>query len=92
MKCRFCGTTPCWRARTAFISPSAPAADWVWPKLVFTDASAQGPSLPYTSARLAYSMGSPTGVRAVRLDHAHRSRVHTGHIQRLPIRRDLRGP
>ncbi len=32
------------------------------------------------------------GARAVRLDHAHRSRVHTGHIQRLPIRRDLRGP
>ena len=32
------------------------------PKLVFTGASAHGPSMPYTSARLAYSMGSPTGV------------------------------
>ena len=62
MKCRLRGTTPCCSARTAFISPSAPAADWVCPKLVFTDASAHGPSRPYTSARLAYSMGSPTGV------------------------------
>jgi hypothetical protein len=32
----------------------------VCPKLVFTDASAHGRSRPYTSARLAYSMGSPT--------------------------------
>ena len=62
VKCRFGGTTPCCSASTAFISPRVPDADWAWPKLVFTDASAQGPSTPYTVARLSYSMGSPTGV------------------------------
>ena len=37
VKCRFCGTTPCCSARTAFISPNAPAADWACPKLVLTE-------------------------------------------------------
>ncbi len=46
VKCRFRGTTSCCSARTAFISPSTPAADWVWPKFVFDDVSAQGPSMP----------------------------------------------
>ncbi len=49
-------------ARTAFISPSAPAADWVMAEVVFTDASAQGPSLPYTSARRRIRWGHPPGV------------------------------
>ncbi|SKT06939.1 Uncharacterised protein [Mycobacteroides abscessus subsp. abscessus] len=62
VKCRFGGTTPCSTARTIFIRPSAPAADMVCPKLVFTDPTAQGPSTPYTCARPVYSMGSPTGV------------------------------
>ncbi|COV06706.1 Uncharacterised protein [Mycobacterium tuberculosis] len=62
VKCRLRGTTPCFRARTTLISPSTPAVDWVCPKLVFTDASAHGPSTPYTSETLAYSMGSPIGV------------------------------
>ena len=33
-------------ASTVFIKPSTPAADWVWPKLVFADATAHGPSVP----------------------------------------------
>ena len=62
LKCRFCGTTPCSSARIAFIIPSAPDVDCMWPKFVLIDASAQAPSVPYTAARLAYSTGSPMGV------------------------------
>ena len=62
VKCRFRGTLPCCSARIAFIRPSTPEVDCMWPKLVFTDPNAHGPSVPYTAARLAYSIGSPTGV------------------------------
>jgi hypothetical protein len=46
LKWRFCGTTPPCSESTAFTKPSAPDADWVWPKFVFEDASAHGPSMP----------------------------------------------
>ena len=62
VKCRFRGTTPWCTASIALASPNTPAVDWVCPKLVLADANAHGPSCPYTSARLAYSIGSPIGV------------------------------
>ena len=63
MKCNIGGTTPCRSARTALISPTAPAADSVCPRLLLTDPIAQGsPAAPYTCARLPNSIGSPTGV------------------------------
>ncbi len=62
VKCRLGGTVACCSARMAFIMPTAPDADWPWPKLVLAEPSAHGPPVPYTAARLAYSIGSPTGV------------------------------
>src|SRR6201999_4470997 len=38
VKFRFRGTSPCCSARIALASPSTPEANWVCPKLVFTDA------------------------------------------------------
>ena len=45
-KCRFLGTVPCCSARMAFIRPTAPDADWPWPKFVFAEPSATGPAEP----------------------------------------------
>ncbi len=80
-------------ARTAFISPSAPAADWVCPKLVFTDASAHGPSRPYTSAQAGVFDGvTHRGAGAVCLHHANGAGVHPRRGQCRTIGLDLCGP
>ena len=42
VKCTIAGTTPCRSARIALISPTAPAADSVWPTLLFAEPSAHG--------------------------------------------------
>ena len=63
VKCRLGGTSPCCRHRTALMSPVTPAAGSRWPRFVLTEPSAQRAwPVPYTSARLANSVGSPTGV------------------------------
>ena len=64
----------------------------MWPKLVFTDASAHGSSMPYTSARLrVLDRVTDRGAGAVRLDHADGGGVHAGDVQRRPVDRGLRG-
>ena len=93
VKCRLRGTTPCCTARTAFISPSAPAADWVCPKLVFTDASAHGPSTAvHLGEACVFDGVTDGGTGAVRLHHADGAGVHARRSQCRAIGRDLRGP
>ena len=73
----------------------------MWPKLVFTDPSAHGPSVPYTAARLAYSIEVPDRYAgSVRLDETDRGGVDPGggqgalvdgDLRRLRWRRDVHG-
>ena len=75
-------------------SDQRPAADWVCPKLVLTDASTQRlPAAPYTWARLAVlDRVTDRGAGAVRLDHADGVGVHARRRQSRAVHRDLRVP
>ena len=71
VKCRFFGTVACCSDRMAFISPSAPDADWPWPKLVFAEPSAHGPVGAVDGGEAGELDGIADGCAgAVGLDHA----------------------
>jgi hypothetical protein len=71
--------------------PSAPAADWVCPKLVFTEATALGAldTVDLGKARV-FERDTHGVTRAVRLDHAEAAGIHARRGQRRPAHRGLR--
>ena len=93
VKCSIAGTYAVRSDRIALISPTAPAADSAWPKLLFTEPSAQRSVLAVHLGQAGeFDRIADRGAGAVCLDDADRVGVDARRRQRRPVHRDLRVP